>query len=243
MDRTTKKEDSKLADLKFKQSSLEEQKKHIENEIKTMTLDIGEAFDKQKNFEEEQSYNRATQLKLLQSFDDKLFKRIKATYETKPDEIYTRTVTLLVKVLKKPEQGGVVDVKDALSDYAKLAGMMQNPQLDVLESVDEANYSTEEAELSKRLAQYGPDTDSREKKELCNVILHFIVFTIGISKAKRNLSRGAGRIEKAQNELINKKADLAKKVISAIDPQQIQLSAAALEASKTALNIVILPIA
>ncbi|MDR3582342.1 MAG: hypothetical protein P4L67_03660 [Candidatus Pacebacteria bacterium] len=236
VERSAKKEEARLEDLKFREQGLEGERKHIQEAIHDMSKQIEEAIEKQKEYEEEQSYNRATQIKLLQTLDQKIFKQIKAVYDKKDDSLVQEAMTLVVSLLNLKPTVGEAEIKEALTSHEKFTSMMQDSKLEDISSVDEKEYYKTQDVLTKKFEHYGSDKKNQEKKDMCSILLHYVVFTIGISMAKRNLQRAIGRLEKMQKDLITKKAELAKKVISAVDPLQIKLSGASLASYKEALN-------
>ena len=228
-----------MASLKFQEQGREKSMKHLEEVIKDMAKETEEAMEKQKEYEEEQSYNRATQMKLMQSFDQKIFKRLK-DYLGNPesDPTFKETITLFVAVLYLMPTSSDTEIKDSFSDYKKLTNMMQDPKLEDISSVDEKQYFKAQEGIVIKLAQFGNEKPQQEQKELCGLLLHYVVFTIGISMAKRNLCRAVGRLEKMQKDYTDKEAEYAKKVIHIIDPEQIRLCETALNGYKTKLGLV-----
>ena len=239
VERALSKEDSRLSSLKFQEQGREKSMEHLQGSIKDMTKVIEEAMEKQKDYEEEQSYNRATQMKLFQNFDQKSFKKIKDTiYDVRGDQTLKDTAALFVGLLYMKPTSNDAEIKDAFTDYKKLTGLMQDSKLEDISSVDEKEYFKVQEALSNKLSQVGNDKTAQERKNLCSLMLHYIVFTIGISMAKRNLGRATGRLEKMQKDYIDKQAEYAKKVIHAVDPEQIKLSGAAVASYKNALTLV-----
>ena len=238
MERACKKEESRLDELKFKQQGLEGERKHISDTINDMEKEIEEAQEKQKDFEEEQSYNRATQLKLYQTFDEDAFKMFKSAIEPNPDPAVKEIVSLFVGLLYIKPSATDEQVKEAFTNFQKLTTLMKDPKLEDIPPIDEKKYFQTQDILSKKVSLFGSDKTGQERKNMCNILLHYIVFTLGISMAKRNIQRAAGRLEKMQKDYITKRAELAKKNISAVDPEQIKLCGIALATYKNTINFV-----
>jgi hypothetical protein len=233
------KEESRLASLKFQEQGREKSMKHLEEVTAEMAKEIEKAQEKQKQYEEEQSYNRATQMKLLQSFDQKLFKKMKEEYShAEVDPIFKEAAVLFVSLLNLKPTATDADIKDCFSEYKKILNMMQDQKLETISSVDEKQYFKLQELLAAKLIQFGSDKVQQEKKELCSFMLHFVTFTIGISMAKRNLERGVGRLEKMQKDYTDKEAERTKKVIHVIDVEQIRLCEDSVNIYKTTIAMV-----
>ncbi len=239
VERALAKETSSLESLQFQEQGQASSIKHLEEVIKTHKKAIEEAIEQQKNYEQEHAYNKATLMKLYQRFDEKTFKKIRdGINDTKVDPTLKETAALLVGLLNLKPVGTDAEIKAAFTDYKTLISMMQAEKLQALSSVDEKEYLKVQEGLSSRLAQYGNEKKAQERKALCNLMLRYIVFTIGVSMAKRNLSRASGRLEKMERDYIDKQAEYAKKVIHVVDPEQLKLAGKTVTGYKEALAIV-----
>eukprot|EP00826_Nyctotherus_ovalis_P051784 TRINITY_DN6489_c0_g2_i1.p2 TRINITY_DN6489_c0_g2~~TRINITY_DN6489_c0_g2_i1.p2 ORF type:complete len:260 (-),score=105.71 TRINITY_DN6489_c0_g2_i1:183-962(-) len=241
VERALSKEESRLASLKFQEQGREKSIKHLEEVTADMAKEMEKALEKQKEYEEEQSYNKATQMKLLQSFDQKMFKKIKdELHRPEVDAIVKETVVLFVSLLNLKLTATDAEIKDCFSEYKKTVEMMQDRKLEDISSVDENQYLKTNEVLKGKMMNFGNDKAQQEHKDMCSFMLHFAVFTIGISMAKRNLERGIGRLEKMQRDYTDKEAERAKKIIHAVDIQQIKLCEEAVSVYKSTISMVLL---
>jgi len=209
---------------------------HVEETLKEISKAIETATNSQKNYEDEQSCNKATQLKLLQQFDNDVFTRIKKKTEpANGDRVLKSIISFLVAVINMKPTASDEEVKQAFSDFKKLKDMMQDQKLEEFTSVDEQEYLKTHDSLSLQLSQYGKDKNAQEIKELGNLILHYVVFTLTIAMAKRNIERANKQLAKMHENYINKQAEYAKKVIRTVDHEQIKLSEEAAAAYKLVL--------
>jgi len=239
VERAMTKEESRLASLKFQEQGREKSMKHLEEVTEKMAKEIEEAQEKQKQYEEEQSYNKAIQMKLLQSFDQKMFKKMKEEYHhAEADPIFKEVFALFVSLLNLKPTATDTEIKDCLSDYKKVVNMMQDQKLETISSVDEKQYFKCQELLTGKLMQFGSDKVQQEKKDICSFMLHFVTFTIGISMAKRNLERGIGRLNKMQKDHTDKEAERAKKAIHVVDKEQIRLCEESVNIYKTTITMV-----
>lgn len=240
VERALLKEESRLASLRFQEQGREKSVRHLEEVTADMAKETEKSQEKQKEYEEEQSYNKATQMKLLQNFDNKMFKKMKEElHRVDVDPIFKETITLFVSLLNLKETATDAEIKECFSDYKKVAGMMQEQKLEDISSVDEKQYFKVQEVLRGKLMQFGTDKAQQEQKDLCSFMLHFVTFTIGISMARRNLERGVGRLEKMQKDYIDKEAEKAKKIIHIVDPEEIRLCEEIVNTYKTTLAMVI----
>jgi hypothetical protein len=238
MERVVSKESQRVDNLKFKQSGLDTQKADTQKEIDDSAKNFQATIETQESYEEQQSYNRATQLKLYQTIDEPTYKNILKIILRKEDETLCDVATFFMTVMLRKKLATEDEVKDTFSSYMKLKNMMQDPKLEELESLDEKAYNTRKDELVKKLALYPNDSVAQDMKSLSKLLLHFTIFTIQISTAKRNLKKGVTQLETVRKKLIDKKVELAKKVISAVDPSEVKYSDAALVKGKNALGLV-----
>lgn len=241
VERALSKEESRLASLKFQEQGREKSIKHLEEVTADMAKEIEKAADKQREYDEEQSYNKATLMKLLQSFDLKTFKKIKdELHRPETDPLVKETAVFFVSLLNLKLTATDAEIKDCFSEYKKMVEMMQDRKLEDISSVDEKQYLKTNELLKGKMMNFGNDKAQQEQKDMCSFMLHFAIFTIGISMAKRNLERGVGRLEKMQRDYTDKEAECAKKIIHVIDTQQIKLCEEAVSVYKSTVSMVLL---